>query len=386
VRGRGGLQGRVSSIGFGTRLLLARRYVHLARRYRAKPLSFARRRAAFYESYWSCAAARAGGEVEDLGEGLLRIRRGARLAWVRYHHVALDSYFARELADDKAFVSWLVRQHGFLAPRYAKYTLRSIGAARDFLARADGPCVVKPVSDSSGRGITTRITSPKRLVEASLAASAAFTLPSLMIEEEQPGDCYRLLYLDGRLLHAVKRGRPTVLGDGASDIRELVRRENEARLNEPVLQSLCGLTPDLELRYALADQGLGLGAVPAAGRAVVVKNVSNQNGRRDQSDVTGRVHPAYSRLATKVMRALSAHLIGIDVMSRDISASPAESGSAVLEINIPPGLHYHELVAGKDGFSDVGATLLAHLLDAAPSRRSVGIMAIAHRHHATHGY
>lgn len=31
-----------------------------------------------------------------------------------------------------------------------------------------------------------------------------------MIEEQQPGDCYRLLYLDGRLLHAVRRGRPTV--------------------------------------------------------------------------------------------------------------------------------------------------------------------------------
>jgi hypothetical protein len=49
-------------------------------------------------------------------------------------------------------------------------------------------------------------------------------------------------------------------------------------------------------------------------------------------------------------------------MSEEISASPSQSGSAITEINIPPGLHYHELVENEDKFSGVGAAVLEYLL------------------------
>ena len=49
-------------------------------------------------------------------------------------------------------------------------------------------------------------------------------------------------------------------------------------------------------------------------------------------------------------------------MSEDISASPLRSGSMINEINIPPGLHYHELVENQQKFSGVGAAVLEYLL------------------------
>lgn len=360
----------MASLLFSAPLVAARRYVQLLRRYRAPPpLSFTRRKTAFYAAYWAHAARRLGADVEDLGGGLLQISRGDRSARVRYHYVDLDSYFNKALVDDKAFVAGLVRRLGFVAPRYARYRLDRLDAAAEFLARTGTRCVVKPESESGGRGITTQIDTPGRLIQASLAASASFSLPSLMLEEQQPGDSYRLLYLDGALLHAVKRGRPTVVGDGTSSIRALVRQENARRLEDPLLQSLCELTIDLELEYALADQGLSLRTVPRRGEQVVVKNVSNQNSRREQSAVTAKVHADYQALAAKVYEALGAHLIGIDVMSQDISAPPARAGGAILEINIPPGLHYHELVAGESDFSDAGSAILDRLLRPPLARR-----------------
>src|SRR5688572_32104639 len=44
------------------------------------------------------------------------------------------------------------------------------------------------------------------------------------------GASYRLLYLEGRLIDAVRRDPPTVTGDGYSTIRRLIAHENRRRL------------------------------------------------------------------------------------------------------------------------------------------------------------
>jgi cyanophycin synthetase len=345
-----------------TRSLLLRRYAHMYRRFRATPLNFNERRAGFYASYWEDAARQLGACVNRLGDDYLEVARNGSSARVKDNCVDLDTYFSRGLADDKVFVTGLVGELGFFAPRFREYTLRSLSSAVGFLEEVGAPCVVKPRVGSGGCGITTAVNTRRRLIEASLAPSNSLTLPALMIEQQIAGDSYRLLYLDGSLLHAVKRGRCTVIGDGLSTIRELVVRENESRLTDSRLQSLSPLTIDLEMKYTLTDQGKTLRTIPDRGERVVVKNVCNQNCRRDQEEVTAYVHGDYDQLASAVGTRLGAHLIGIDVMSEEISASPSQSGSAITEINIPPGLHYHELVEHQHNYSGVGAAVLEYLL------------------------
>src|SRR2546423_6044769 len=342
--------------------LLFRRYGQMLRRLRESPLDFSERRTEFYASYWTEAAQQLGADVKRLGNDYFEVPRNGRSARVQYHYVNLDTYFSKGLADDKVFVTGLVRELGFRAPRFRKYTLRTISSAVRFLEEASVPCVVKPRTGSGGFGITTAVNTRERLIAASLATSNSLSLPDLMIEQQIAGDSYRLLYLDGRLLHGVKRGRCTVVGDGLSTIRELIARENESRLTHSRIQSLTALTVDLEMKYVLTDHGKKLRTVPDRGERVIVKNVCNQNCRRDQEDVTTHVHRDYAELAGALSTRLGAHLIGIDVMSEDIFASPLQSGSAINEINIPPGLHYHELVENQEKFSGVGATVLEYVL------------------------
>ncbi len=345
-----------------TRSLLLRRYAHMFRRFRATTPSFDERRAGFYASYWENAAQELGAYVNRSGNDYLEVARNGSSARVKDNYVDLDTYFSRGLADDKVFVTGLVGELGFFAPRFREYTLRSISSAVRFLEEVGGPCVVKPRVGSGGVGITTSVNTRRRLIEASVATSNSLTLPALIIEEQIDGDSYRLLYLDGRLLHAVRRGRCTVIGDGLSTIRELVVKENESRLSDSRLHSLSALTIDLEMKYVLTDQGKTLRTIPARGERVVVKNVCNQNCRRDQEDVTARVHGDYAEFASAIGTRVGGHLIGIDIMSEDVSASPAQSRSAITEINIPPGLHYHELVDNQQKYSGVGAAVLKYLL------------------------
>lgn len=345
-----------------TRLLLVRRYPHMYRRLVAPRIDFSGRRAEFYRGYWLHAAEAIDAEVEILEDNYLEISRAGRSTIVQFHFVDLDTYFAKALMDDKRFVSNLVREMGFASPRFSEFKLTDREPAFRFMEEVGLPCVVKPRVGSGGSGVTTGITHRKRLIRAALAASIARSLPTLMIEEQIAGDSYRLLYLDGELLHAVRRGASTIVGDGTSSIKQCVVAENTRRLECSGVESISELTLDLDLEYTLADQGLTSRSVPRKGEIVKVKNVSNQNSARDQENVTDRVHRDYHRIARGVLDRLGARLVGVDVMAEDISHAPVESGSAINEINIPPGLHYHEFIEGQERRSRAGSVILNRLL------------------------
>jgi cyanophycin synthetase len=343
-------------------VLLLRRYPFLIKRLLNRSWDFGSVRKRFYQQYWRHAASVIGADITSLGDERYEISVGNRVTRVQYHYVNLDTYFNKQLADDKAWVSRQLESLGFRSPAFVEYDLRTIADAKGFLYRTGKACVVKPVSGSGGHGITTGIDRNRRLVEASLVASSSIQLPKLMLEQQIPGDSFRLLYLDGRLLHAVKRGRCSIIGDGQSTIGTLIDRENEHRLRADPATSLNEINFDLDAKYTLADQALRSNSLPACGERVVIKNVSNQNARRDQENVTDAVHPRYHELASILYEQLRFRLVGLDIMATDIASDPVSVGSAINEVNIPPGLHYHEIIESQSSFTDVGAEILTCLL------------------------
>ena len=54
--------------------------------------------------------------------------------------------------------------------------------------------------------------------------------PDLIVEEQIEGQSWRLLFIDGRFLDAVRRDPPRITGDGRHSIAALVAAENAARL------------------------------------------------------------------------------------------------------------------------------------------------------------
>ena len=92
-----------------------------------------------------------------------------------------------------------------------------------------GDVVVKPMASWAGQGVTVDIKTPEALKKASLYASRFGD--KLLIEKHIQGDSYRLLFLNGELIDAVRRDPPQVKGDGKHTIKQLIDRENEKRLN-----------------------------------------------------------------------------------------------------------------------------------------------------------
>jgi len=345
------------------RLLTPWRYAEVARRHwkrnTKRPMTYLREE--LYQRFWNEAARRAGADIVAVGDNYFQISKDGRSTLVQFHYVNIDTYFNMMVVGQKPLIHKMLNENGYTVPRYLEYDLRSLDQAWQFLRGLNGRAVVKPCGASGGAGITTGIDDYRRLRRASIVASAAHSRKRMMIEEELPGDSYRLLFLDGDLIDAIKRSRPSVIGDGRRTIRELIADENRQRRASGPSRSLIPLNIDLDCKYYLRDQGLSLSSVPNAGERTYVKNVSNENSSRDNATVRHEVHPDLLAMGRHVRALLGTKLIGIDYMASDISA-PLSGGGGFNEINIPPGLHYHELIANEPDKAQVGARILEFIL------------------------
>jgi D-alanine-D-alanine ligase-like ATP-grasp enzyme len=214
--------------------------------------------------------------------------------------------------------------------------------------------VVKPAHGAGGRGVTTGVISSFDLLRAAVAAAAYES--TLVVEQQVEGNLYRLLYLDGELVDAVLRKSPTVVADGRSSVRQLIRLENRARLEagRKFAQALVSL--DMDMRRTLAKQRLSLSSKPKKGTVVTLKTVINENSAADNFPATGLLCRSIIEDGAAAAKAVGARLAAVDLVTRDPAVSLAQSDGVILEVNTTPGYHCHYYRQGE------GCPVAVHVL------------------------
>jgi D-alanine-D-alanine ligase-like ATP-grasp enzyme len=323
----------------------------------------------FFEALWRETAAAIGASIEDVGYGFYRISRGPRSTFVRDSDVMLDDHLSLEIAGNKPLVHRLLAERGYPTPRFEEFTLATLDRAERFLGDLGRPVAVKPASGTGGgNGVTTNVMTRRALSRAAFVAETF--CDNLIVEEQLPGDSYRLLFLDGQFLDAVRREPPTVIGDGKRTISKLIQAENEQRMSADPPTALSPITVDQDCRAKLRIQGLSLDSVPRVGEVVIVKQVVNQNSARENHVVRETVHPSVVKLGQLVVAVLGLRFAGLDLLTSDIAAPSPATGGVIAEINTTPGLHHHVLVAEREQRAPVAAVVLDHVLsDACGSAR-----------------
>jgi hypothetical protein len=303
-----------------------------------------RYRSQFYADVWREAAGELGATFEVLDKELFKISRNGVSTRVHNNYTTLDDPVTLYVSLDKPLVHAILRSHRLPTPDHAEFSLNSLNKAFEFLAQ-HGLCVVKP-SDGTGGGdgVTTGIETRRQLFKA--AVGAAGYSPRLLIEEQLKGDTIRLLYLDGQLLDAVKRGPPTVLGDGKSRISQLVQSLNHRRLDAGYDLAQVTLKYDMEMKYTLARQNFSWRSVPADGQRVALKGVVNDNMADENVSVADQVSECIVAAGRRAAELIGARLAGIDIITPDIHQGLEEGGGKILEVNTTPGFHYHYFKQG----------------------------------------
>lgn len=315
----------------------------------------------FHAEMWRSAAADLAVELVTYPDGFYRASCCDRAVWIQDHLVQCDSHVILQLARNKPLVSRVLAQHGIPVASFCEFRVNNMTPAKDFLRTQAGPCVVKPAIDSAGgKGVTTHVQTPRELIRAAIFASA-FS-PTVMIEQQIPGDVYRLLFLDGVLLDAIRRRPPHVTGDGRSTISELIRAENRRRVEQAGRTSLKILVLDRDCRATLHRAGLSPRSVLEAGRVVEVKTTTNESAAQECESVRWLVGETLVKECARAAELLGIRLAGVDVITNDTGRSLKESGGMILEMNACPGLHYHYQVSNPDGSVRVAVPILKRLL------------------------
>ncbi len=307
-----------------------------------------------YRRLWGAAASAIDAEFTPLAPDVWEVRSGERTTRISNDLVQFDDPVVLDLAGDKSFCYEVADSLGIPIPEPHTFGRAELSGVLRRLPLDRGPYVVKPAKGTgSGVGVSVGIRS--RFALAGALALASVHSRRIIVERLIAAETVRLLFLDGVMIHAVRRTGVRVQGDGVATIGELLGRFEP----EPI-------AVDSFVRETLAQQGRSLDEVLPAAAAMVVRwlpaDIASSRERRTiyDEDVTHLVGPALVAEVAPLLAALGSRFAGIDLLTNDPSQALADSGGVFLEVNTTPGLHHH---CSPGRACPVADTVLARLLD-----------------------
>lgn len=332
--------------------------VSLRQRLRGEGTVYIEHRGDEYREHWCAAARMLGADFAHIADGVLEVRLGERATRVLGHRVPLDDLVTDRISGDKPFVLRLAEQAGVPVTEYHCFTLDGLTDAWSFVEASPLPCVVKPATEGgASKGVTSYVSRPRTFRRAALFASLVSS--ELMVERVVAGEAYRLLYLDGEMIHAVRRrGVRLPEADGDSTIAQIAQREHPGLpLHDPVVVA------------TLSGQGLSSASVPPAGESILLRNlpVGNDGGPEPPTaydeNVTDEIAPALEDELRRVVDAVGSRYAGVDIITTDPSQPLSKSGGAFIELNTSPGLHQHYQHHEDEHAHALAVTILGRALD-----------------------
>lgn len=259
------------------------------------------------------------------------------------------------IANNKRRTSLLARRLGITMP--PDTVCKSLDEAAEFL-RKYSRIVIKPLDNSGGTGVTTRISSITALKNA--YAYARRYSNDVIAQQHVIGRDFRLLIVAGTFCSAVERRPAHIAGDGQTTIRDLITtiNQSEAR-SDGYMTTLSKINLDSAKRFL----GKAIDSIPPQGKSVQVVGPANLSLGGTAHEATDKVTPAMIADAEKIARRLCLGLCGVDMIWNETTGR-----YYLIEVNATPGLDLH-----NDPFwqttSDAATRYVSWLID--PAKRMV---------------
>ena len=274
------------------------------------------------------------------------------------------SAIAEEIASDKDLTKSLLSSCGVPVPQG-----RVVNSAQEAWEAAEDlglPVVLKPHDGNHGRGVSLDLNN-QHDIEAAFLLAQRKGGGSVIVEKFIAGNEHRLLVVGKRVVAAARGESAWVIGDGQSNIIELVDSQinTDPRRGTAEDAPLNALAPEngAEIILELERQGFTAYSVPARDEKVLIQRNGNV-----AFDVSDNIHPSVAAAATLAARVVGLDIAGVDMVLEDISRPLAEQGGAVIEVNASPGLLAH--LKPADGHPrPIGQAIIEHLFAAEKNGR-----------------
>ena len=270
-------------------------------------------------------------------ESLLRLGYSKKMKRVQTAVTECTGLLAADIAQDKNWTKSLLKENFLPVPEGVVVT--SASELDQALTTIRGPYAIKPLNGNHGNGVALNLTSRQDVFEA-FEISKRHS-PQVLIEEMCPGNDYRILVVNGKMIAAAQRIPPCVKGDGESTIKALIEELNlDPRRGNGHENVMTKIEVDDVMMACLHKLDLTLESVLKKDQVVMLRANANLSSGGHAIDVTSRVHPEVITLCERTARIVGLDICGIDLIHQNIS-QPVNESVKIIEVNAGPGLRMH---------------------------------------------
>ncbi len=244
------------------------------------------------------------------------------------------------IARNKYLAAEVMQYYAIPTPETVLF--ESMDSAEQFL-KQHRAIVVKPLDTSHGTGITLKVQTSDQLEQAVKKAQRASS--KIILQATVEGTDHRLLIVGGKLIAASKRLPAYVVGNGTSNLEELIDQENRnPKRGAFHTKPMTFINKQKAIQY-LSSQGKQLTDIPPKGAQIAVVATANLSTGGEAHDITDQVHPKIAAMAVKAADISGLAVCGVDVITKDVSADPDDIPAYILELNEAPGIRMHHFPA-----------------------------------------
>ncbi len=255
------------------------------------------------------------------------LKKDGKLVWLHKSLSSKANPIGVNTARNKHLTKKLLKTLGY--PVAPGMVISSADELEEVMEKIAFPLVIKPLNSSEGKGITPYVDNKALLMESFLLAKNISD--KVLVEKYIPGDYYRLTYVADGSFAAVRNVPAYITGDGMLTAEELIRRENNSNKDRGENRRLKKIRITDKTRRFLISYGYKLDSVIEQGRKVPLCFGGFDGG--EYIDATDSVHPSILDMANEISKIMNLPVIGIDIITADISRPLDETGGVIIEIN-----------------------------------------------------
>lgn len=298
--------------------------------------------------------------IVDKDKSIYRLNFGTRHVLMRKNKVGVNNVVGAYISKNKDISANILHHITPIGPRYLTFQLKK-SSLREIVnqiyretARYD--IVIKAPSLSLGKGVYLKPKSKRDIKRAVYELFTKHKSNRVLVEPHFTASHeYRLVVYSGKIIDVLSRKPASVVGDGTHSIADLISQKNNWRKKY-------GFKPIQADKKMLAHQHLTLSSIPTRDQLITLQPACNLAlGGETERIPLSRLNKEYARIAKQLSHHTGLSLIGIDLMTSDISAKPTRQNAYINEFNSAPtpDVSFFADLAANTPFYGVNKILLA---------------------------
>ncbi|MBS4014177.1 MAG: ATP-grasp domain-containing protein [Bacteroidetes bacterium] len=269
---------------------------------------------------------------------LIQLGTGKYQKRIRATITSDTNFIGVENATNKYLTTLTLRDAGLPIPE----TLKTINyeEAKEFFVNLNDKAVIKPAQGSRGENVFLDINDESSFLQA--FSHCIKEEKPVLIQRHIPGNTYRLLIINGKMIAATKLTPPVIIGNGNKTVLELVNNINSMQGREPGDKGkLSYVITDEQTEKNLSLKGLKLDSIIEQGLEIRLESTCNPAFGAFTEDVTEKVHPENRFLAERAANVSGLNVAGVTIVAESIEIPITKTGGVILEVNAGPDFRMH---------------------------------------------